>query len=175
MVLLQYLVKKEIIDKAKASSLEYEIKISGKREEEMILEKGIVPEGALFELKSQNLNIPLKKIVPEEIPLNILELIPHDSAKYYNMIPLAKKDNVMEIGMVYPDDLRAQEALKFLARQGKFNYNISLIAPGSFENLLKQYRNLKKEVKKALEELEVELKTGEAAPQPMRRAEFERR
>src|SRR3989338_2147427 len=99
MNLLQYLVKKEILDKAKAASLEYEIKISGKREEEIILEKGILPESTLFEMKSQNLNIPLKKVVPEEIPLNVLELIPHDSAKYYNMIPLAKKDNVMEIGM----------------------------------------------------------------------------
>lgn len=174
MTLLQYLVKKEIIDKAKASSLEYEVKISGKREEEIILEKGILSESVLFDMKSQNSKVPLKKVVPEEIPLNILELIPHDSAKYYNMVPLAKKDSVMEIGMVYPEDLKAQEALKFLSRQGKFSYNVSLITPTAFESLLKQYRTLKKEVKKALEELEVELKTGEAAPAPMKRTEVEK-
>jgi len=175
MTLVQYLVKKEIIDKKKAASLEYEAKVSGKKEEEVILEKGLVPEGFLFELKSENLKIPLKKVVPEEVPLKILELIPHESAKYYKMIPLAKKDNTLEVGMVYPENLQTQEALKFLSRQGKFNYKVFLITPTTFDNLFKQYRTLKKEVKRALEELELEIKTEEDKKRfPTEKAEFER-
>jgi len=155
--------------------LEYEAKVSGKKEEEVILEKGLVPEGFLFELKSENLKIPLKKVVPEEVPLKILELIPHESAKYYKMIPLAKKDNTLEVGMVYPENLQTQEALKFLSRQGKFNYKVFLITPTTFDNLFKQYRTLKKEVKRALEELELEIKTEEDKKRfPTEKAEFER-
>ena len=52
MILLQQLVKKGVLDKEKAVSLEYEIKESGQREEEVILREKIVPEAVLFNLKS---------------------------------------------------------------------------------------------------------------------------
>ena len=174
MSLIEQLIKKKIIDKKQASSLEYDVKISGKREEELILEKGLASEDMLFGLKSEALNVPLKKIVAEEMPLEILELIPQESAKHYKMIPLAKKEKMLEVGMVYPEDLRAQEALKFLSRQGQFNYKITLISLSTFDNLLKQYQTLKKEVKKALEELETELKQEEGVKQPTKKSEFER-
>jgi len=156
--LVQQLLKKNIIDKEKATSLEFEIKNSGRREEEVILEKKIVPETSLFNLKSENLKIPLREVTPEDIPLKILEIIPEESAKYYQMIPIGKKNDTLEVGMVYPEDLKAQEALKFLTRQEKVNYQVFLITPTTLDNLLKQYRTLKKEVSKALEELEEEIK-----------------
>lgn len=170
------LVKKGIIDKKKLSSLEYDAKISGKREEELILEQGIMQENALFELKSNLLKIPLKIEVPEEIPLEVLNLIPQESAKYYQMIPLARDKNTVDVGMVYPEDLKTKEALKFLSRQGKFTYRSFLIIPSVFNNLFRQYKTLRREVKKALEELEVEITTtGEVRPpSPVRREEFEK-
>jgi type IV pilus assembly protein PilB len=58
--------------------------------------------------------------------------------------------------MVYPEELKTQEVLKFLARQGNFTYNIFLVTPSNFNNLLKQYKTLKKEVGSALEKLETE-------------------
>jgi len=175
MTLIQYLIKKGVIDKKQASSLEYDLKISGKKEEEVIVEKGLIPEDLVFEMKSENLKVPVRKVAPEEVPLEILELIPHESAKYYSMIPLSQKDKTLEVGMVYPEDLRAQEALKFLSRQGKFNYKVVLISLTTFDNILKQYRTLKKEVTIALEELETELKAEEEVQRPpLKKAEFER-
>ena len=76
--------------------------------------------------------------------------------------------------MVYPEDLRAQEALKFLSRQGKFICRIFLITPSAFNNLLKQYRTLRGEVKKALEELETELKVEKREKTSIKPDEFER-
>jgi type IV pilus assembly protein PilB len=174
MTLVQILLKKGIINKDQAASLDLEIKGSGKKEEEVILEKGIVTEGFLFGLKSENLKIPLKEAIPEEIPLEVLETIPEDAATYYKMIPLAKRENILEVGMVYPEDIRAQEALKFLARQEKFDYQISLITLTNFNNLLKQYRTLKREVRKALGELEAELRGEKMEILPKEAAELER-
>ncbi|MBI2041570.1 MAG: type II/IV secretion system protein [Candidatus Nealsonbacteria bacterium] len=174
MTLIEYLVKQSVINKEKAGQLEYEVKISGKKEEEIILEKGILAEAPLFDFKSKNLKIPLKMSITEDIPLKILELIPYDSAQYYKMISLERRDNLVEVGMVYPEDLKAQEALKFLFRQHKLDYNIFLITPTVFENLSKQYKSLKKEVTKALEELEVEMGTGEAGNIPVGKEEFQR-
>lgn len=174
MTLLQQLVKRGILEKEKATSLEFEIKQSGKREEEVILKRGIVPEEVLFKLKSENLKILLKVVVAEEVPLETLELIPEETARYYQMIPLSKKDKLLEVGMVYPEDLKSQEALKFLSRQGKFNYKVFLITPTTLNNLSKQYRTLKGEVGMALEELRTELKEEKFKPRPKTAAEFER-
>jgi len=174
MTLVQQLIEKKIIDKEKATSLEFEIKSSGRKEEEVILEKKIVSESFLFELKSENLKIPLREVLPEEIPFEILERIPEESAKFYKMIPIGKKDDLLEVGMVYPEDLKAQEALKFLARQEKLSYQVFLISPATFNNLLRQYRTLKKEVTKALEELEEEIKVEKVEKKPIAAAEFEK-
>ncbi len=164
--LVQQLVKKGLLEKEKATSLEFEIKTSGKKEEEVILERRIVSEDFLFSLKSEDLKTPLKEVVAEEISLKILELIPEETAKYYQMIPLAKKAQALEVGMVYPEDLKAQEALKFLARQGAFSYKVFLITLTTFNNLLKQYRTLRREVGRALEELETELRTEKIVKLP---------
>jgi len=168
---IQQLLKKGIIDKEQAASLEFEVKEKRKKEEELLIEKKIVAEDFLFSLKSENLKIPFKKVETEEVPLEILELIPEETVKYYQMAPLSKKENFLEVGMVYPEDLKAQEALKFLARQGKFNYQVFLITPTTFSELLKQYRTLKRELSRALEELKTELKV-ERVPKTVE--EFER-
>lgn len=160
MSLLQQLVKKGILDKEKSTSLEYEIKTSGRKEEEVILERGITSESFLFDLKSQTIKVPLKKVYLEDVSLKVLELIPEESAKYYTMIPLNYKDTTLEVGMVYPEDLKAKEALNFLARQGKFSYRVFLITPSNYEKIFGKYKTLRREVEKALEELETEMKEG---------------
>ena len=171
MNLIRQLLKKKIIDKKQAISLETEVKSSGKTEEEVILEREIVAEGFLFGLKSENLKIPLREVVYKEIPLKTLEFIPEESAKYYKIIPLAQRGKILEVGMINPENIKAKEALKFLARQNKFSYEASLITITDFNKLLKQYRTLKGEVKRALGELEQELETDSV---PVKETEFER-
>jgi type IV pilus assembly protein PilB len=156
MDILNFLIKKEILDKAKAEIVKEEMGISGKKAEEIIIEKDLLPEKVLFSAKSEALNIPLREIIPEDVPLEALETIPEESARFYKMIPLSEQDKVINVGMVYPEELKTQEVLKFLARQGNFTYNIFLVTPSNFNNLLKQYKTLKKEVGSALEKLETE-------------------
>lgn len=174
MTLIQQLVKKGLLEKEKAASLEYEVKTSGKKEDELILEKGIVSEDFLFSLKSENLKIPIKKVYPEDTPLSVLELIPEDSAKYYQFIPLSKKEKILEVGMVYPEDIKAREALEFLARRQKLSCRVFLITLSDFKNLLKKYKTLRGEVTRALEELETELKGEKIEEGAVPITEFER-
>lgn len=171
MSLIEQLVKKKALDKSRATALEYEVKTSGRRPEEVILEKKIVSEDFLFGLKSEILKMPLKVISSEEVQLKVLETIPEESAKYYKIIPLTKEEDRLTVGMVYPEDLKAREALEFLARQNKFSYQIFLITLSNFNELLGKYRSLKKEVSRALEELEEELKIEKPE---VRAAEVER-
>jgi len=161
MSLIKKLVKEKIISRERGASLEYEAKSSGRKEEELILEEKLVPESQLFEIKSKQTKVSLKKVFPEDIGLDILEFIPEDSAEYYRMVPLAKEGKVLEVGMVYPEDLKAQQALKFLSRQGKFSYRVFLITLSDYKKVFRRYRSMRKEVTRALEELEVEMETEE--------------
>ena len=171
MTLIQQLVKEGILDKEKALALEWEVKTSSKKEEDLILEKRILDELSLFNFKSKNLKIPLKEVPPDSVPLEILKLIPEDTARFYKMVSLAKNEKILQVGMIYPEDLKAQEALKFLARQQNFTYEVFLITPTNFNDLLKQYRTLKGEVGTALKELKEEVNKEKG---PIKTEELER-
>lgn len=164
MDLISKLIERGIIDRKKQAELDYDIKRTGKTEEEIILEKGLVAEDILFNFKSEVLKVPFRKINPEEVPLEILELIPEEPTATYKMIPLSRKDNLVQIGMVYPESIPAQDALRFLSRQGNFKYEVQLITLSDFTKLLKQHRTLKGEAERALVELE---KIRKGTEQPM--------
>jgi len=159
MSILSRLLKKKVITKEQASKLQAEAKSSAVAPEELALKQNITDEDTLYAAKAEELKVPLKSAGEDAIPSKVLELIPEDSAKYYRMVPLQFSGQKLEVGMVNPDDIQAQQALKFLARQGKFSYTISLITPSTFEKLFASYRDTKKETGKVLEELEEEIKT----------------
>lgn len=172
MTLIQYLIKKGILTKEKAVSLELRVKSSAEKIEEAILEERVIPESTLFSLKSENLNIPLKKEVDSErVSTELLKLIPEESAKHYQMVAIGKKEGKVEVGMVYPEDLKAKEALEFLARRSKFSYRIFLITSTNFKQLLKRYITLRREVTKVLAKLK---KEPGGAPSKERVAEIRR-
>ncbi len=155
--LTQQLINAGVISQEQSAKLESDLKNNpGKTEEEIIISRGLVEEKKLFKLKSEWLGIDFIGESPEDLSLEILQTIPEDTAKFYRMIPLGKKKGGFVIGMVFPEDLKAQEALKFLARKNNFTYQVFLITPKIFGEILAKYRDLKKEVGKALEEFQKE-------------------
>lgn len=154
MNLIQKLVDKGILDEKKKSEIESEARKTNRPVEEVILTKGITSEDVVFKAKSEAIKVPLKKVSTDEIPLEILEIIPEEPTANYKMVPLSRKGDTVEIGMVYPENVPAQDALRFLSRQGNFKYEVSLITISDFNKLLKQHKNLKSETKKALEEIQ---------------------
>ncbi len=148
--LIEILQKQETIGKKKAITLRGRVKRGGKKIEEVILddEDVLISENELFSIKSKILDIPFKKEVNLDKLGSILpdmaNLIPEDSAKHYKMVPLNKVDNSIEIGMVYPKDLKAQEVLRFLSGRGNFSYDVYLITPSTFNEILDQYGELRK-------------------------------
>ena len=153
MKLIQELYGKGIINDEKKSQLEAELKKSQKTEEEVLLESQVVSEDALFELKSKIVNMPLMKMEGKQVPSEVLELISGAAAMNYKMVPLFKNGNVLGVGMVYPESMNSKDALRFLSRKENFAYEISLITLSDLNNILKQYKNLSIETKKALEEI----------------------
>lgn len=115
----------------------------------------------IVKAKAEALKVPFIDLTGKDIPVEVLKEIPEEAAAFYRFIPLARRENVLEIGMIDPGDLKAKEALRFITRQSGLETKLFIISPTDFKNVLKQYRTLRGEVKKALEELAKELEAEE--------------
>lgn len=155
--ILKELIKQKLIDKKTATLLQKEAKAQGKNVEDIILQKNLVPEELLYSVKAKLLGIRLKKDFSLQDLEELTNLIPRQSMEFYKMVPLGKKRDIIEVGMVYPEDLRAQEALKFLSRQQNFKYKVFLITPSLFKEIMKNYAPLSVEVRDVLKDIQAQL------------------
>ncbi len=121
----------------------------------------LIGEVKEIEKKSEKSKIPFLDLANKEISVEVLKEIPEEAATFYGFVPISKHDNVLEVGMIDPEDLKAKDALRFIVRSSGLESKIHLIDQIGLKNVLKQYRNFRGEVKKALKELEVELEKRE--------------
>jgi type IV pilus assembly protein PilB len=113
--------------------------------------------------RAKALNVPLADLAGKTIAPNILREVTEEAATFYQFVPIERNGDVLDIGMISPDDLKSQEALRFISQNKKFKPRIFLVTESDFKNVLKQYRTLKEEVDTALMELEKELATRDSA------------
>ena len=156
------LLEKKLIDPAVLDSLRKEAKEKGLPLEDYILRQQIIKEEDFYRLKSQFLKIPFRSLAGQSISLDALKLIPVEAVQNYKFVPIAidPKKGILEAGILNPEDVEAREALKFIAHRNNLSSRIYLISQSDFSEVIKQYSSLKSEVKKALAELEQELKEG---------------
>ncbi len=148
---LDHLLGKKLISNSDFERLRAEL-VKGKILEEVILDKKIVKESDLFEAKSEFLKIPLSSV--EDIPpTEILSKIPDEAVFHYKIVPLGFSNNQLMIGVVYPENVKTQEAIKFLSLMNNFKPLVNLITLSDFNKIASQYRTLSGEVNEALEEL----------------------
>ena len=158
MDLIKVLLKRGHISDEEAQFVQKEMKETGRKPEQVILENDMVTEDKLFEIKKELLDLPLIKKYPEDVSNDVLRLINRNSAVHYNFVPISRETGgTIKVGMVYPQDIQAREALKFLSRRGQFSYKIVLITPSVLNKLLNQYQTAEKEVEEALQGLETEI------------------
>lgn len=111
--------------------------------------------------RAKKLGLSLADLSGKIISPDILREVSEEAATFYQFVPISKEKDILRIGMINPDDLKAQEAVRFIAESRDAEPEIYLITPTDFKNVLKQYRTLKEEVGKALSDLEQELTTKE--------------
>jgi len=165
---LDFLLQNKIIDEKQATSLKDESIKAGLSFEDLILKKNIIQESDLFKAKAKYLDIPLKEKIPEDVPDDVLSLLPRESVDFYRMVPLSlnRQEGILEVGMVSPDDAQAKQALQFLSRQYKFTVKVFLITVSAFRGFLKKYRKSEQEVESALKDLQKdEVSSKEGAEQ----------
>ncbi|MBV9159050.1 MAG: type II/IV secretion system protein [Candidatus Kaiserbacteria bacterium] len=105
-------------------------------------------------------DVPVRALGDTKIPYDVLKVIPEESAEHYLLAPLAVVENVLEVGMVDPDDIEAVDALNFISRTSGYPYKVFKITKSDFERVLTMYRGLRGEVAEAVSDLQTETKAN---------------
>jgi len=155
--ILRELTNKNIIDRRKAAELQIEVRSSGKKLEEILLEKNLISEEELFAIKAKILNLLYLKVDPDQIEEEILGILPKETAEHYKIIPLRKIGEKIQIGAVFPEDFQVKEVLKFLERQKKLSFDVVLISLSNFRELIKKYEGIKSELREVVETIKKEV------------------
>jgi len=152
-VLIQELIKEELLDENILKKVLQDASLSGRKVDELIYERRLINEEKVNEIKSRLLNVPYKKIKAGEVPDDVLKLIPEETLRNYKVVPISRSADVLVVGMVYPDDVKAQEALKFVAKQARLNLGIYLVSYSAWEEMLRRYSPYKSEIETAIRSL----------------------
>src|SRR3990167_3269491 len=107
--------------------------------------------------QSAGKDLPKRSIKSDDISAKILDFIPQDSAMHYQIVPIAVKDGVLEVGALDPNDLEARDALNFISAKIGMPYKLFQISEEDFEAAMEKYKGLSGEVTQALSELESEI------------------
>jgi len=164
MTFLEALAEKKIISRNEIPLIEKEMAATG-MSVEAVLEKRGMKAAEILKIKGEIFEIPPRAIDNDDVPYNVLEYIPEESALHYKFVPLAVKDGVLEVGLVDPDNIEARDALNFISAKISLPYKIFLISESDFEKVIGVYKGLSAEVTHALSDLETELKIEKGPPQ----------
>jgi type IV pilus assembly protein PilB len=93
----------------------------------------------------------------EAVSQQVLEFIPVEAAKNYNIVPLKVEDETLLVGVNDPGDFRLREVLNFVSSKHGLPYKYVFLLSDDLNKLLRGYDNLTGEVGEALTTLETEL------------------
>ena len=155
MSVIDILLQKNLIQKSSISDIRKQI-AAGVPVDEALLANGVKPED-IISARGEFLNIPVRSLEGVNVPFEVLEYIPEESALHYRFVPIGLVDGTLEVGVVDPDNMEARDALNFLAAKKNIPYTIFLISQDDFGKVIEMYKGLTGEVTKALSELETEL------------------
>ena len=164
--LLRALIEESLISEELSQQITVEASQESKSAEQILYDKNLLDEESVAKAKSKILSIPYKALKPGEILEETLKLIPEETASSYKVVPLELKDKTLIVGMVEPWDNKAQEALRFIAKQKGLNLGVYVITPNDLERVLSRYSPYHTEIERAIKSLNI--KPGESVAESLR-------
>ncbi len=151
--LVKKLVEKKIITDDVGRRVLRDAGLRGQPAEDLIYQGRLADEVAVAKVKSEMLGIPYKKVNVDAVTDALIALIPKETSKTYQVIPVEKNGDMLVVGMLRPDNLQAQEALKFIAKQERVSLGVYLVTPSDIAAVWRKYSPYKNEVDSAVEEM----------------------
>ncbi|HVZ11078.1 MAG TPA: ATPase, T2SS/T4P/T4SS family [Candidatus Paceibacterota bacterium] len=154
--LLDELVRTNVISQSQADSFVAAAQKDEKDVGQVLIDQGILTDEGLAEFKSNLYHLPIVKLEEIELNRDVLKEIADNVVSFYKVVPFAKEDNVLKVGIINPENVEALEALKFIAANKGLSLEKYIISYKDFNAITRNYRTLSGEVSQALESLNEE-------------------
>lgn len=151
--LFKELVDKKVISQSVSDQILKEASLSASSAEELLYERRVADEVGVAKVKSALFGAPYKKIDPASISNELLQVIPKDTSQNYRIIPVEKREGMLVVGMLRPDDIRAQEALRFIAKRERVSLGVYVVTPTDLSLVWRRYVPYRDEVESAVKEM----------------------
>lgn len=158
--LIEALIKKTLLSDELGQKLLVEASQSGKPVEDIIYSRHLLDDVSVAKTKGEILGIPYRKINLDEIKDDVLKLVSGETAQTYGFIPLTRDPKMLVVGMLRPNDVRAQEALRFIAKENRASLGVYVITPSDFEAVMRKYSPFRSEIEQAIKALNIKPGSG---------------
>ena len=164
--LKEYLSKKGLVAESVLDSADIKSQKLNKALEEVLLDDKLLEEKDILSAKGDIFSMPSIDLDGlDEIPAEVINLLPQKVADNYQMVIFERKDNKAKVGLVNPGNFLAHEAIDFLAKSESWRMEYYAISISDFRKVMKQYAGSKKELSTALELAEEKFAIKESASQ----------
>ncbi|MDP3975146.1 MAG: GspE/PulE family protein [Candidatus Jorgensenbacteria bacterium] len=151
--LAQALVTKGILRDTERVELEKATRFGGTSFEDALSARRTVSEEQIAEVKAELLGVPFKAVDVSAIPEALFQVISHETSLTYRVMPIAREKGMLVVGMLRPDDVRAQEALRFIAKREGVSLGVYLVTPNVLAAAWRRYAPYRTEVESAVKEI----------------------
>ncbi|HWQ60466.1 MAG TPA: ATPase, T2SS/T4P/T4SS family [Candidatus Fimivivens sp.] len=109
----------------------------------ILLEKKLIDEAGLQKVYAYVLGIPFVDLTKENIPLEILQIVPEPIARKYNIVAFERQEKNLKVAMLAPEDL---QTIDFIKKKSGYRIIPCLTTRESIQAALKHYeKSLKAE------------------------------
>ena len=126
------LIKKEVLLKAEEKAKKIKKELA-----DFLVKEKLLTKEQLIKLQAYILGIPFVNLEKENIPKDVLQIIPEPIAKQHNIVPFRKKGKNLEVAMLDPKDL---QTIEFIKKKSDLKILPRLTNPNSIKNALSQYQ-----------------------------------
>lgn len=160
-LLIEELIGQKVLTPEVEKEAENEARQSGKDFGGILVSKKIIDDAELLKIKSRIYQLPIVDLSGVEVNRELLDYVPEEVINFYKVIPFAKEDSILRVGLINPENIDALEALKFIAAEKELTLEKYLVSYKDFENFSRSFKTLTMEVGRALESLAEEVSEKE--------------
>jgi len=157
MILLEELVKKGLITEDQVPEIVKTAADKYDGDVDQVLADFNVSDEVVLDTKASIFNLPVKKIDPSIVLPETLKIIPEETAKTYHFVALGIVNEVLEIGILDPENVQAIDVLTFITTKLNKPFKLFLITKNLYNALMEKYDALGNEVDTALTELDQDI------------------
>lgn len=149
--LLEKLYQDQLISDQLYSEIKLNLAASEQNIEDLLVSKDMVEPEKITGAKAAVYGLVYQNLLNKKISEEVIKLIPLEVAENYKIVCFEKEGQELNVGITDPDNFKAFEAVNFLAKEQNFNVHYFLISKASFQQAVKQYKNLSKEISEAVQ------------------------